>query len=168
MNEIPTPYQLRARFCGVLDFTCPWCAQICRAVRVTRKTFKVRCTGKDCRISTNGAGPLGEETVTVQHPTAGKWKIVVDAPSAPSGNTSYDYLDVVFNQAYGMVSVTDMPARHESAGEWSPKTNVWAASLPAGREAFAALLMQGEATRTQVFPIGLVQLPRDRPATGGN
>jgi hypothetical protein len=48
MNLIPTPYQLRARFCGVLDFACPWCAQICR-VRITRKTFKVRCTGKDCR-----------------------------------------------------------------------------------------------------------------------
>ena|SRR5215472_9315513 len=48
MNDINTPFQLRARFCGVLDFACPWCAQIVRA-RVTRKTFKVRCTGKDCR-----------------------------------------------------------------------------------------------------------------------
>jgi hypothetical protein len=28
--------------------------------------------------------------------------------------------------------------------------------------------MQGEATRTQLFTIGLVQLPRERPATGGN
>jgi hypothetical protein len=49
MASVAVPYRLRARFCGVLDFTCPWCAQICRAVRVTRKTFKVRCTGKDCR-----------------------------------------------------------------------------------------------------------------------
>lgn len=48
MEAIAAPYQLRARFCGVLDFTCPWCAQIVRA-RVTRKTFKVRCTGKGCR-----------------------------------------------------------------------------------------------------------------------
>jgi len=48
MDTVPTPFQLRARFCGVLDFTCPWCAQICR-VRVTRKTFKIQCTGKDCR-----------------------------------------------------------------------------------------------------------------------
>ena len=47
VNAIRTPFQLRARFCGVLDFTCPWCAQICQ-VRVTRKTFKIRCTGKDC------------------------------------------------------------------------------------------------------------------------
>src|SRR5437773_9179945 len=49
MGNITTPYQLRARFCGVLDFTCPWCTQICRALRITRKTFRVRCTGKDCR-----------------------------------------------------------------------------------------------------------------------
>jgi hypothetical protein len=28
-------------------FHLPWCAQVCRA-RVTRKTFKVRCTGKAC------------------------------------------------------------------------------------------------------------------------
>jgi hypothetical protein len=25
------------------------CGSICRAVRVTRKTFKIRCTGKECR-----------------------------------------------------------------------------------------------------------------------
>jgi hypothetical protein len=48
MNSVAAPYQLRARFCGVVDFTCPWCAQIVRA-RVTRKTFKVRCSGKACR-----------------------------------------------------------------------------------------------------------------------
>jgi hypothetical protein len=48
METVAAPFQLRARFCGVLDFTCPWCAQIVRA-RVTRRTFKVRCTGKECR-----------------------------------------------------------------------------------------------------------------------
>lgn len=48
MNSVAAPYQLRARFCGVVDFTCPWCAQIVRA-RVTRKTFRVRCSGKECR-----------------------------------------------------------------------------------------------------------------------
>jgi hypothetical protein len=49
METVEAPYILRARFCGVIDFTCHWCAQICRAVRVTRKTFKIRCTGKECR-----------------------------------------------------------------------------------------------------------------------
>jgi hypothetical protein len=51
MSSVTTPFRLRARFCGVIDFTCPWCGQICRAVRVTRKTFNIRCTGKDCRRS---------------------------------------------------------------------------------------------------------------------
>src|SRR5215471_3894487 len=49
MSSVTTPFILRARFCGVVDFSCPWCAQICRGVRVTRKSFKIRCTGKDCR-----------------------------------------------------------------------------------------------------------------------
>jgi hypothetical protein len=48
METVTAPYQLRARCCGIIDFACPWCAQICR-VRLTRKTFKVQCTGKDCR-----------------------------------------------------------------------------------------------------------------------
>jgi len=126
------------------------------------------CTGKDCRISASGSGPLGEEAVIVQHPAAGRWKVVVDAPSAPSGTAQYDYIDVVFNQTYGMVTVTDMPGKHDEAGQWSARTNVWQASVPTGREPYAAFLMQGEATRTQLFTIGLVQLPRERPATGGN
>src|SRR5215467_16175774 len=49
MSSVTTPFVLRARFWGVLDFTCPFCGSICRAVRVTRKTFRVQCTGKDCR-----------------------------------------------------------------------------------------------------------------------
>src|SRR5215813_14229764 len=48
METVTTPYQLRARMCGIIDFCCPWCAQVVRS-RVTRKTFKIQCTGKECR-----------------------------------------------------------------------------------------------------------------------
>lgn len=126
------------------------------------------CSGKECHISANGAGPLGEETVIVQHPAAGRWKIVVDASSAPTGTTSYDYADVVFNPVYGMVSVSDLPGKHEGAVQWSAKTDVWAASLPGGREPYAAFLMQGEATRTQLFTVGLFELPTNHRGTGSH
>src|SRR5207247_9997503 len=39
----------RGECCGVLDFTCAWSAQVGRALRITRKTLSVRCSGKDCR-----------------------------------------------------------------------------------------------------------------------
>jgi hypothetical protein len=48
MSSVTTPYVLRARFCGVLDLACCWCGQVCR-IRITRKTYKIRCTGKECR-----------------------------------------------------------------------------------------------------------------------
>ena len=60
------------------------------------------CTGKECKAAGYDADPFGDETVTVQESgRAGKWKVVVDAASVPSGRTSYDYLDVVFNQSFG-------------------------------------------------------------------
>src|SRR5262245_9854372 len=52
MSRITPPYQLRARFCGLLGFTCPWCAQVCWA-HVTRTTYKV------CTRERMGAAGLG-------------------------------------------------------------------------------------------------------------
>src|SRR5213078_3941747 len=52
--------------------------------------------------------PIGDESVVVQNPAAGKWKVVVDGWSVPSGSTTYDYLDVVFNPKYGMANVADV------------------------------------------------------------
>jgi hypothetical protein len=46
MNSIAAPYQLRARFCGVLDFTCPWCAQI---VQAHSKDVQSPVHRKECR-----------------------------------------------------------------------------------------------------------------------
>jgi hypothetical protein len=124
------------------------------------------CSGKECRIAESSADPVGDATVLVQNPSPGKWKIVVDGASVPSGRTSYDYVDAVFNQTYGMVSVTDTTAKHEDAAPWSARANVWVASLPAGREPYAAILVEGEVTRTQPFTIGMLEVP-GAPASSG-
>ncbi len=45
----PEPsHQLRARFCGMLDWICPWCGHMNR-YRVNRTTWRIRCRGKPCR-----------------------------------------------------------------------------------------------------------------------
>ena len=43
-----TPFQLRARFCGVLDWLCPCCGFINRS-RISRTTWTVQCKAKPCR-----------------------------------------------------------------------------------------------------------------------
>jgi hypothetical protein len=126
------------------------------------------CTGKECRPSGNDARPSGDEMVTVQNPAAGKWKIVVDAASVPSGSTTYDYMDVVFNQSFGMVAVTDQPAKRAEQARWSAKTNVWTASLPDGRSPFAALLLEARPAGNERFPLGLLEVPGAIRVAGKN
>jgi hypothetical protein len=120
------------------------------------------CTGKECRVSSFGADPVGDETVMIQHPAAGKWKIVVEASSVPSGSTSYEYADIVFNPAYGMVAVADTPSKRAGSAPWTARASIWTASLPAGREAYAAFLLEAQVTPSQPVTIGVMEVPGDR------
>jgi hypothetical protein len=122
------------------------------------------CSGKECRPAANAADPLidgtaSDETVIVQNPAAGKWKVVVDGAAVPAGGTTYGYLDVVFNQSFGTVAATDQPSKHDEGAEWNVKTNVWAAALPTGRAAFPAFPLVVKPTQTEQFTIGLVEMP---------
>jgi len=47
--EITVPkFTLRARFCGTVDWTCPWCGYLNRC-RVDRTGWRIRCKAKPCR-----------------------------------------------------------------------------------------------------------------------
>jgi len=48
MKEHAPPHQFRARICGTLDWLCGFCGHLNRS-KVTRTTWRVRCTGKECR-----------------------------------------------------------------------------------------------------------------------
>ena len=120
------------------------------------------CTKKECRNAGASADPGSDEAVTVQHPAAGKWKVVVDGGAVPSGQTSYDYSDIVFNQVYGMVAVTDTTAKR-AGSSWMVKTNSWIASVPAGRTPYPAVLLEGQVTAAQPFTVTLVPIAGDRP-----
>lgn len=116
------------------------------------------CTKKECRNGGASADPGSDEAVMVQHPAAGKWKVVVEGASVPSGETSYDYSDIVFNQVYGMVAVTDTTAKHQAGSPWMVKTNEWVASVPTGRTPYAAVLLEGQVTAAQPFTVALVPI----------
>jgi hypothetical protein len=120
------------------------------------------CTKKECRNGGASADPGSDEAVTAQHPAAGKWKVVVEGASVPSGQTAYDYLDVVFNQVYGMVAVTDTTAKRQAGSSWTVKTNEWIASVPAARTPYAAMLLEGQVTAAQPFTVALVPIAGDR------
>ena len=116
------------------------------------------CTKKECRNGGASADPGSEDVVMVQHPAAGKWKVVVEGASVPSGQTAYDYSDIVFNQLYGMVAVNDTTAKRQAGSSWAIQTNEWIASVPAGRAPYAAVLLEGQVTATQPFTMVLVPI----------
>lgn len=114
------------------------------------------CTGSWCRQQDADADPVGNESVVVSNPAAGKWKIVVDAASVPSGTTTYEYLDVVFNPAYGMVSVTDLPQERARDARWTPTVHTWVApaALDQGRVPWVAASVQGQEGAGSGFLVG--------------
>ncbi|MEW5916540.1 MAG: S8 family serine peptidase, partial [Gemmatimonadota bacterium] len=117
------------------------------------------CSGKECVASRADGDMLGEETVMVQNPAAGKWKVVVDAFRADSTGTWYEYEDVILNPAYGFVAVTDQPGERAAGATWSTKANAWqAGTLPNGRLPFAGVLLQSQPKGLDPFIVGLFEL----------
>ena len=120
------------------------------------------CTKKECKNGGASADPGSDEAVMVQHPAAGKWKVVVEGASAPSGQTAYDYSDIVFNQVYGMVAVTDTTGKRQADTPWTVQTNEWIASIPTGRTPYAAVLLEGQVAPTQPFTMAVIPIASDR------
>jgi hypothetical protein len=132
--------------------------------RADLDVYVFNCTGKECRSAGFDANPVVGESVTVPNPAAGKWKIVVDAPSVPSGRTSYDYLDVVLNPAFGMAAAADRPDVRKQGAQWSVKSIAWTAGpLPTGRVAYAAVMVQGQPKGFDRFDLAMLEI-----ASGGS
>jgi len=111
---------LYARVSGVMD------------ARADLDVYLFECTssGAKCenRAKDDKVGPDGE--VRVLNPAPGKWKIVVDAYSVPSGRTTYNYLDVYTCPKYGSVMVTDIPEKLETGATRGTTAHIWVASVP--------------------------------------
>jgi len=72
--------------------------------------------------------------VTISNPAPGAWVTLVDGFAVPSGTTTFNYVDVFTNPAFGSISVTDANAVRPAGSQWTvPATLNVAAAPAAGR-----------------------------------
>ena len=100
----------------------------------------------------------------------GTWRVVVDAAAVPSGVTSFEYLDVVFNPSFGTLAVTDKPEDHEPGVTWTATAHSWItpAVHEGGRSPYPAVLIEGHRGNGGRYPILLQPVgPMIGTETGG-
>jgi hypothetical protein len=115
-------------------------------VGVDLDVFVFNCTGEECTAAQVDGDPVGQESVTISNPAAGTWKIVVDGAAVSTEGAVYEYLDVVFNPAYGMVSTVDIPQERAKDARWMATAHSWVAPAAhaAGREPYLAVQVEGK------------------------
>ena len=93
--------------------------------------FVYNCTSGTCVLAGQSAGGSSEESVSIANPAAGTWAVVVNGFAVPSGTTTYHYLDVFANSAFGTVAVTDANALRPAGASWTVPGAVTANAAPA-------------------------------------
>ncbi|MGQ0838136.1 S8 family serine peptidase [Actinokineospora sp.] len=93
--------------------------------------FVFNCTSGTCLLAGQAADGDSEEEVTIANPAAGEWRILVQGFAVPAGTTTYDYLDVFTNPAFGSVAVTDANAPRAAGAQWTVPGTVTANTAPA-------------------------------------
>ena len=108
--------------------------------------YVYNCTSGSCVLAGQSADGDSEESVTIANPAAGTWVSLVDGFAVPAGSTSFDYVDVFTNPAFGAVSVTDANAVRPSGSSWTVPATVTANSAPAaGRVLLGAVQVRTDA-----------------------
>ncbi|HKQ12863.1 MAG TPA: S8 family serine peptidase [Steroidobacteraceae bacterium] len=99
--------------------------------------FVFNCTTGTCVQAGSSADGDSEESVTIANPAAGIWVVLVDGFAVPAGTTSFNYIDVFVNPAFGSVAVTDANALRAAGASWTVPGSVTANAAPAaGRVLF--------------------------------
>jgi len=80
------------------------------------------------------------ETVVLDHPGGGEWRIVVDAFRVPGGSTQYKYEDVYFHSALGSVSVDDKEELRQRGANWNVTAKVVVQATPVGERALTGIV----------------------------
>ncbi len=93
--------------------------------------FVFNCTTGTCVLAGQSADGDSEESVTIANPAAGTWVVLVDGFAVPAGSTTYNYVDVFVNAAFGSVSVTDANALRPAGSSWTVPGSVVANAAPA-------------------------------------
>ncbi|OLR90071.1 S8 family serine peptidase [Actinokineospora bangkokensis] len=89
-----------------------------------------RCT-TSCALVGQSADGDSEEEVVLANPAAATYIAVVDGYAVPAGTTTYDYLDVFTNPAFGSLSITDANASRPANGSWTVPGTLTANAAPA-------------------------------------
>jgi hypothetical protein len=89
------------------------------------------CTSGTCVQAGSSADGDSEESVTISSPAAGHWRVRIVGFAVPAGSTTYNYVDVFANPAFGAVSVTDANALRASGASWVVPATVTANAAPA-------------------------------------
>ncbi|KRF41389.1 serine protease [Terrabacter sp. Soil810] len=93
--------------------------------------FVYNCTSGSCVLAGQSADGDSEESVTIANPAAGTWVTLVDGYAVPSGSTTFNYVDVFTNPAFGSVAVTDANALRPAGSAWTVPGSVTANAAPA-------------------------------------
>ena len=93
--------------------------------------FVQNCTSGTCVAAGQAADGDSEESVTIANPAAGAWRVIVDGFAVPAGTTTFNYVDVFVNAAFGSVSVTDANALRAAGASWTVPGSVTANVAPA-------------------------------------
>jgi hypothetical protein len=93
--------------------------------------FVFNCTAGPCVLAGQSADGDSEESVTIANPAAGTWVVLIDGFAVPAGTTTYNYVDVFLNSAFGSVSVTDANALRPAGSSWTVPGSVTANAAPA-------------------------------------
>ena len=88
--------------------------------------FVYNCTTGTCVLAGQSADGDSEESVTIANPAAGTWLVLVDGFAVPAGTTTYNYVDVFVNPAFGSVAVTDANALRPAGASWTVPGSVTA------------------------------------------
>nr|WP_246019272.1 S8 family serine peptidase [Saccharothrix australiensis] len=99
------------------------------------------CTSGTCAQAAQSADGDSEESVTVDAPAAGLWRVRVDGYAVPTGTTEYDYIDVYAVAGLGTVAVTDSDAARTAGATWTVPSVVTATG-----QAGAGRVLRGELT----------------------
>jgi subtilisin family serine protease len=90
-------------------------------------------TGNCVQRGVNADGDSEEQVIITTGLNPGTWVVVVDGFSVPAGTTTYSYLDVLTNPAYGTFTVTDANAPRAAGAQWTVPAVLTPGSPGAGR-----------------------------------
>ena len=93
--------------------------------------FVFNCTTGPCVLVAQSADGDSEESVTITNPAAGNWMVLIDGFAVPAGTTTYNYVDVFVNAAFGSVGVTDANAPRPAGASWTAPGTVTVNAAPA-------------------------------------